>query len=108
MTASTSDNPAENRYEIHDDDRLAGFSEYRINGRRIAFTHTETLPDFAGRGLARQLVAEALEDVRRRGLDVLPFCPYVRKVIARHPEVYLSLVPEEDRDRFRLPRTRTA
>ncbi|MET9111175.1 GNAT family N-acetyltransferase [Streptomyces zhihengii] len=107
MTTSTRDNPTENRYEIHDGDRLAGFSVYRINGRRIAFTHTETFADFAGRGLARQLVTGALEDVRRRGLDVLPFCPYVRKVIARHPELYLSLVPERERDRFGLPHDRT-
>jgi uncharacterized protein len=39
-----------------------------------------------GRGLASQLVAGALENVRARGLKVVPRCPFVRAYIARHPE----------------------
>jgi uncharacterized protein len=97
------DNPAETRYEIYDGDQLAGFSEYRLTGSHIAFTHTQVDPAFGGRGLARRLVDEELDDARRRGLAVLPFCPYVRKVIAQNPEQYLDLVPAEDRARFKLP-----
>lgn len=108
MSTAVRDNPAESRYEIHDDGRLAGFSAYRLTGHRIAFTHTETLPEFRSRGLAGQLVAGELDDARRRGLAVLPFCPYVRKVIARHADAYLDLVPERDRARFGLPSTEVA
>ena len=56
-----------------------------------------------GRGLARQLVTDELDDARRRGLAVLPFCPHVRKVIAGDPDRFLDLVPTEDRARFHLP-----
>jgi predicted GNAT family acetyltransferase len=97
------DNPTEHRYEVHDGDQLAGFSEYKLTQHQIAFTHTQVDPAFNGRGLARQLVTEELDDARRRGLAVLPFCPYVRKVIAAHPEQYLDLVPASDRERFDLP-----
>jgi len=97
------DNPDKNRYEIHDGEELAGFSEYKLSPGKIAFTHTEIDPAFNGRGLARQLVTEALEDARRRELAVLPFCPYVRKVIASDPARYLDLVPARDRERFKLP-----
>lgn len=97
------DNPERLRYEIYDDDRLAGFSEYKLTGQRIAFTHTEIDPAFSGRGLARRLVAAELDDARSRGLAVLPFCPYVRKVIAENAEDYLDLVPAKDRARFHLP-----
>lgn len=105
MTAVTSvrDNPDEHRFEIHDDDQLAGFSEYKLTKGRIAFTHTEVDPAFSRRGLARQLVTEALDDARERGLAVLPFCPYVRKIIATSPERYLDLVPAGNRKRFKLP-----
>jgi hypothetical protein len=34
---------------------------------------------------------------------VLPFCPYVRKVIAENLSQYLDLVPVEERERFDLP-----
>lgn len=97
------DNPALSRYEVHDGAGLAGFSEYRLTSGKIAFTHTEVDPAFEGRGLARVLVTEALEDARRRGLAVLPFCPYVHKVIAAAPSRYLDLVPLRDRERFKLP-----
>jgi predicted GNAT family acetyltransferase len=102
MSTSVSDNPTESRYEVHDDGQLAGFAVYRLTGEQIAFTHTEVAPAFGGRGLARTLVTEALDDARRRGLAVLPFCPYVRKVIAGDPGSYLDLVPEGERARVGL------
>ncbi|MCC3655364.1 N-acetyltransferase [Streptomyces sp. S07_1.15] len=108
MSTAVRDNPAENRYEIHEAERLAGFSAYRLTGRRIAFTHTETLPEFRGRGLAGRLVAGGLDDARRRGLAVLPFCPYVREYIAEHADAHLDLVPARDRARFGLPHPETA
>lgn len=97
------DNPEKQRYEIHDGEELAGFSEYKRTTGKIAFTHTEINPAFSGRGLARQLVTGELDDARSRGLTVLPFWPYVRKVIASDPEQYLNLVPAGDRERFKLP-----
>jgi predicted GNAT family acetyltransferase len=97
------DNPTEHRYEIHDGDQLAGFSQYKLTQQKIAFTHTEVDPAFNGRGLARQLVTEELDDARRRGLAVLPFCPYVRKVIAGDTDRFLDLVLAKDRARFQLP-----
>jgi len=102
VTVTVRDNPAQHRYEINDGDQLAGFSEYKLTGTKIAFTHTEVDRAFARRGLAKQLVTEELDDARGRGLAVLPFCPYVRKVIAQNASTYLDLVPEKDRHRFGL------
>lgn len=103
MTVSVLDNPNLNRYEVYDDDQLAGFTDYRLTASHIAFTHTEVGDAFSGRGLAGKLVADELADARRRGLAVLPFCPYVRNVIAQHPDMYLDLVPAKHRERFELP-----
>jgi predicted GNAT family acetyltransferase len=103
VTVAVRDNPSESRYEIYDDERLAGFSDYKLTANRIAFTHTEVDPAFGGRGLAKQLVTEELDDAHRRSLAVLPFCPYVRKVMSEDPETYLDLVPARDRARFQLP-----
>lgn len=103
MSAIVRDNPEQNRYDIYADGQLAGFSEYKLRRGRIAFTHTEIGDGFSGRGLARKLVADELADARRRGLAVLPFCPYVRKVIAQNPDKFLDLVLAKDRVRFQLP-----
>jgi predicted GNAT family acetyltransferase len=83
---------------------LAGFTEYHPYLDEIAFIHTETDPAFAGRGSPGYWSRTPLDDVRKRGLAALPYCPYVRRVIVRRPE-YLDLVPEEQRERFGLGRT---
>jgi uncharacterized protein len=103
MSVTVRDNPEKSRYEVYDGEQLAGFTEYHRYRDDIAFIHTETALAFTGRGLARQLVQSALDDVRKRGLAALPFCPYVRKFIERHPQ-YVDLVPQEQRERFGLNR----
>jgi len=66
------------------------------------FTHTEIDDASEGRGLGSTLVRAALDDARRRGLSVRPDCPFVRAYVARHPDDYLDLVPEELRARLDL------
>jgi uncharacterized protein len=105
MATTVRDNPAESRYEIYDGEQLAGFAVYQLTHQQIAFTHTEVAPAFGGRGVARQLVTEALDDARRRSLAVLPFCSYVRKVIADNAGTHLDLVPQAERERFGLAET---
>lgn len=96
------DNPERSRYEIGLAGELAGFTQYRLRPQGvIAFVHTEIDDRFEGRGLASRLIAFALDDVRSRGLAALPFCPFVKGYIERHPE-YVDLVPEEKRERFGL------
>jgi uncharacterized protein len=90
------------RYLIAVGGEPAGFAQYRDRPpAAIAFVHTEIDDRFEGRGLGGRLVSAALDDVRSRGLAVLPFCPFVRGYIARHRE-YLDLVPEARRAEFDL------
>jgi uncharacterized protein len=95
------DNPDEERYEIRGGGERAGFAQYRQRPAGRAFVHTEIADRFEGQGLGSRLVSHALDDARARGLAVLPFCPFVRSYIERHPE-YLDLVPEQKRDDFGL------
>jgi uncharacterized protein len=95
------DDRAGERYLIRVDGVIAGFAQYRDRGRAIAFVHTEIEDRYEGQGLGGRLISAALDDVRSRGLAVLPFCPFVRGYIARHPD-YLDLVPETERAQFGL------
>ena len=97
------DNIDEERYELADDGLLAAIAEYRRNDQVIAFTHTETRAGHEGKGVAQKLVEFALAEARAQGLAVLPYCPYVRKVIAENPSEYLDLVPADQRATFELP-----
>lgn len=80
------DNPENRRYEVTVDGELAGASYYRDrDGVRIV-THTEVDERWEGQGVGSRLIADALDDIRSRGLQVLPLCPFAAAYIERHPE----------------------
>ena len=100
-TVAVADNPEGSRYEISVDGDLAGFVRYRTEPGQIALVHTEVDDRFEGQGLGGRLIAHALDDARQRGLAVLPYCPFAKAYIQRHPE-YVALVPEDRRAEFGL------
>jgi predicted GNAT family acetyltransferase len=89
------------RFEIHDDGGVAAYLQYRMRGEIIYLIHTETLPGKEGHGYASQLVAGALDEIRRRGWQVVPYCPFVRGYLAKHDE-FADLGPAELRAAFGL------
>jgi uncharacterized protein len=95
------DNSDESRYEILVAGELAGFCEYVLHGDLADFVHTQIDDEYEGRGLASELITQALDDARRRGWQVMPYCPFVRKFIGKHAD-YLDLVPADQRGRFGL------
>ncbi|MDQ1690675.1 MAG: uncharacterized protein QOH56_1012 [Pseudonocardiales bacterium] len=97
------ENTTATRFEIHLGGVLAGFTVYRVRSPELySFVHTEISPDFEHRGLASQLIQAALDSMRSRGISVLPYCPFVRAFIAKHPD-YVELVPADQRGPFDLP-----
>ena len=99
MNTKVRDNPKESRYELLVDGQLAGFAQYRLDGKRITMYHTEIEREYEGRGLGDELARDALEDVRRRGFVLVPLCPFIASYIRRHPDDYLDLVAPSFRER---------
>jgi predicted GNAT family acetyltransferase len=95
------DNPEASRFEVLVDGEVAGFAEYRRTKAAVAFTHTVVDSAFEGRGLGSVLARGALDATRAAGSPVLPFCPFIRSYIQRHP-AYLDLVPAGRRAEFHL------
>jgi len=92
MSTEVRDSPDELRYELLVDGRLAGFAQYRLSEDRITMFHTEVEPEYEGRGLGQELARAALNDVRRRGVGLVPVCPFIAAYVRRHPDDYLGLV----------------
>lgn len=92
MDIVVTDVPAENRYEARDGETLAGLAAYLLSGANlIVFTHTEVESDYEGKGVGSRIAKAALDDARKRGLRVVPVCPFVKGWIERHPD-YADLV----------------
>lgn len=103
MTARTVVDVAEaRRFELRIDDEVAGYAEYRHRPGALAFTHTVVEPAYEGQGVGSELARAALEAARARGHAVLPYCPFVRGWIGKHPD-FLDLVPADRRAEFGLP-----
>jgi predicted GNAT family acetyltransferase len=78
-------NEIKSRFEMEVGEQLA-VAEYRREGNRMVFTHTEVPPQFRGHGLAERVVLFGLDVARRQNLRVVPLCSYVARVLQRHPE----------------------
>jgi predicted GNAT family acetyltransferase len=96
-----SDQPDRHRFVLVVDGAEAGELTYRDEDGAVAFLHTKVDDAFGGQGLGSRLVAAALATVRDRGVPVLPYCPFVKAYLKRHPELK-SLVPADKRDQFDL------
>ena len=87
MSSSTvTDNTADSRYELQMDGVLAGVAVYHLKDDSVVFTHTEIDSGVGGHGHGSTLVRAALDDVRARGLSVVPQCPFVKAYIEKHQE----------------------
>jgi hypothetical protein len=85
MSGEVTNNEAANRYELEVEGQLA-LAAYRLRDGRITFTHTEVPDALEGRGIGKRLVKAALDDVRTRGLEVVPACAFVKHYVETHPE----------------------
>jgi predicted GNAT family acetyltransferase len=101
VDAQVADNPAHHRYDVTVGDEVAGFTVYERRPGVIAFMHTEIGEEWGGKGLGSILVRGALDDVRAKGMAVLPYCPFVRSWLERHSD-YAELVPVDHRGQFGL------
>ena len=80
------DNQAESRFEIRTGGHLAELIYHR-HGDRLALIHTEVPEELERQGIGGRLVTAAVDRAAREGLTIVPFCPFARDWLGRHPDV---------------------
>jgi predicted GNAT family acetyltransferase len=94
MDVKVVDEPEADRFVIIADGTPAGEITYILrNGRRL-IVHTGVGAEFEGKGVGGKAAAALLDDVRARGEQIVPLCPFVHGYIERHPE-YDDLVDHQ-------------
>ncbi|MEN3748535.1 GNAT family N-acetyltransferase [Sphingomonas sp. HF-S3] len=90
MDSEITNDAAASRYETTVDG-ITAYAAYTVADDVVTFTHTIVPEALGGRGIASRLIRFALDDVRARGLKIVPRCPFVAAYIEKHPE-YRNLV----------------
>jgi predicted GNAT family acetyltransferase len=82
------DVPERHRYEarLGEGGRLAALISYELSETWMALLHTEVQDGFEGQGIGSHLVQWVIDDLRSRGLSLIPRCPFVVAWLERHPE----------------------
>lgn len=79
------DNTEKKRYEF----RIGSHTpviEYIKAKDKIYLTHTEVPNELAGKGIGTALVKQVLEDIKEKGLTLVPLCPFVALYLKRNPQ----------------------
>ncbi|MFC5496835.1 GNAT family N-acetyltransferase [Caenimonas terrae] len=80
-----SDNKAGQRYELMQDGALAAHADYQLEDGAVVLTHTNVLPGNEGKGVGSRLARLVLQDLRQRGVKIVPQCEFMAGYIAKHP-----------------------
>jgi predicted GNAT family acetyltransferase len=91
MPVAVAHAPERSEFVALDETGQVGVLVYSLAEGVIDLQHTVVQPAAGGRGIGSDLVVAALEFARAEGLGVIPTCPFVPAVIARHPD-YADLV----------------
>jgi predicted GNAT family acetyltransferase len=78
---------AEHHRFLYTEDGVDAELVYRVNGKRLILVHTEVPDALGGRGIGGRLVRAAVARAEMSGETVLPWCPYARKLLEKHPDL---------------------
>lgn len=97
------ENREKHRYELVEGDEIAGFIVYQVRDGEYWLVHTELEEGYGESGVGSFLVRKTLDDLRSKGVAVVPTCPFVGGWIKRHPD-YQDLVDERTLREFKRSR----
>ena len=60
--------------------------EYELQKDRMSLLHTEVPPELEGHGVGAAIVEKTLQYIAANNLQLVPWCPFVKAYLKRHPE----------------------
>ena len=78
-------NEPECKYEYHIDDHVA-YITYDDQDGKMHLTHTIVPDALAGQGLAKKLLEDVLEQIKKDGKKAVAMCSYIVKYQEKNPD----------------------
>lgn len=72
-------------YEV-EGKRLAEMTYSKAGTELIIIDHTEVDESLKGKGVGLELLKYAVDYVRKKGIKILPLCPFAKATLQKHPE----------------------
>lgn len=79
------DRTEESRFVYSEDGHEAELV-YRVDGDRLILVHTGVPEELGGRGIGGHLVRAAVARAKSSDETIVPWCPYARAWIEKHPD----------------------
>ena len=79
------DNKEAKQYEFRIDGLVPRIEYIKAPGK-IFLTHTEVPKELEGKGIGSAIIKAALEDIKAKGLILIPLCVFVAGYIKKYPE----------------------
>ena len=86
-------NEKEKIFFVDIEGKVAKLSYKNTDEKTLDYYSTFVPPEFRGKNVGEQLVKVALDYARDNNFKIIPTCPFVARIIDRHPE-YEGLVKE--------------
>lgn len=89
MTILQNDSLNKGSFYIEQDAKVVARMTYTWAGTdRFIIDHTEVGPELKGKGAGKQLVTAAVEFARKKGVKIIPLCPFAKSVFDKVPEFH--------------------
>lgn len=95
--SNVEDRPGEQRFVIEIDGHEAELV-YRVVDGQLRLVHTEVAAELEGQGVGGRLVAAAVDRAEADGLVIVPWCPFTRTWLERHPDEAARVSIDWDRE----------
>ena len=80
-------NETESKYEYHIDEYVAYITYDEDEKGNMHITHTVVPDELSGKGLAKALLEDVLEEFKKNNKKAVAQCSYVVKYQEKHPEL---------------------
>ena len=70
-----------NRSVAYDAGKQVGECDYDVTDSGWKIYHTEVLPEYEGKGIAKRLVYKIVEEAEKSGNTIIPVCSYAKQIL---------------------------
>lgn len=84
-----------NQYEYHIEGHVCHIT-YKENDNKLHLTHTIVPDALGGRGIAKQLLIDVLEEIKRCGKKAVAECPYIVNFESKNPDYADVFVKQQE------------